>query len=180
MLTLNILPSEVKQEIKFKYVFNSTKLILYIFTFAVTVYSLVLYGCYFYLQGYYKDISQQTTIATKNTDNYSKQVKDINKQISYIEGIEKETVYWSFLMKDLFNNLPGDIKLTKVDYNKKNNSLSLAGVAGTRDGLISMRKYFENNRNLSLTSFPVQSLVQKEKINFDIILNISSYSPEAK
>ena len=178
MLTLNILPSEVKQEIKFKYVFNSTKLILYIFTFAVAVYSLALYGCYFYLQGYYKDISQQTTIATKNTDNYSKQVKDINKQISYIEGIEKETIYWSLLIKDLFNNLPGDIRLTKVDYNKKNNSLALAGVAKTRDGLISMRKYFENNKNLSLTSFPVQSLVQKENINFDIVLNINSYSPE--
>jgi len=180
MLNLNILPGEIKKEIKFKYVFNSTKLILYIITFVVIIYSLVLYACYFHLQGYYKDISQQTTIATKNTDNYSKQVRDINKQITYIEDVQKETVYWSPLIKDLLNNLPGDIRLTKIEYNKKNNNLLLAGTAGTRDSLIAMRKYFENSHNLTPISFPIQNLVQKENIIFDIVLNINSYSPEKK
>lgn len=178
MLILNILPPEVKNEIKFKSIFKSIIFSLCLISFCIIAYSIVLYGCKFYLENYFLEISSKNVIATKNTDNYSKQVKDINKQISYIEGIEKNSVIWSNLIKFLFDNFPSDIKIKNININKSDNSMIISGIAGTRSSLILIRKYFEENNNFSLLSFPIQNLVEKQNINFEIKLLIKSYTLE--
>lgn len=178
MLELNIIPSELKKEIKIKELIKSIDLIVYIITFSIIFYEIVLFGSQLFLQNYLSEISSQNTIVTRNTDNYSKQVKDINKQISCIDTIQKENIKWSSLLSTLLNSIPEDIKLRSALLNKKDDSLFISGVAGTRDSLISLRKYFENSNNFNLISFPVQNLVEKRNINFEVSLKINSYTPE--
>lgn len=173
MLLLNIIPNELKKEIEFHSLSKSIKIILYSVSFSVLFYAIALYGCYFYLKSYFSDISGQNVIITKNTDNYNKQIKDINKQIKSIEDIQKENIVWTDIIKNLFNNLPADIKLHKAGFDK-NGSITIAGVAGSREGLIALRKYFENSSDFSIISFPIQNLVEKQNINFEINLQIKS------
>ena len=47
-------------------------------------------------------------------------------------------------------------------------------MAASREGLIALRKYFENNENFNVISFPIQNLVEKQNINFEINLQIKS------
>jgi Tfp pilus assembly protein PilN len=175
MLVLNIIPTELKKEIKFKKIFKSTNRVLYTISASVLFYALVLVACQIFLNNYFSDISSQNILVTKKTDNFSKQIKDINKQISSIENIQNNNIYWSPLIQNLFNNLPNSIKLDQISFNKKSNSIAMSGIAGTRDSLISLRKYFENNKNFTITNFPIQNLVEKQNINFAITLNINSY-----
>jgi len=174
MLSLNIIPSELKKEIEFRNLSRSTKIILYSVTFSVIFYAAALFGCYLYLKSYYSDISSQNVIITKNTDNYNKQVKDINKQIKNIEDMQKDNFAWTDIIKDLFNNLSDNITLNKADFYKKDGRIIIAGIADSREDLVALRKYFENNSNFSLISFPVQNLVEKENINFEIHLQIKA------
>ena len=174
MLSLNIIPDELKKEIEFRSFSKSIKIILYSLSFSVLFYALSLYGCYFYLKSYFLDISTQNVVITKNTDNYNKQIKDINIQIKYIEDIQKDNVVWTNIMESLFNNLADGIKLSKAEFNKNNGSLTIAGTAASREGLIALRKYFENNENFNVISFPIQNLVEKQNINFEINLQIKS------
>jgi Tfp pilus assembly protein PilN len=178
MLTLNIIPPELKKEIKFKHLTRSINLVIGVITCSVLTYTIILGGCRIFLNSYYQEISSQNVLVTKNTDNYSKQIKEINKQISSIETAQKDSITWPPLLAVLFNNIPGDIKLNSVSFDKNGNKLNINGIAGTRDSLIELRKYLENNKNFSLASFPVQSLIEKQNINFDISLTINSYSPQ--
>jgi len=178
MLSLNIIPNELKKEIEFHNFSKSTKIILYSISFSVLFYTILLFGCYFYLRSYFSEISSQNVIITKSTDNYTKQIKDINKQIKYIEDIQKDSTIWTTVMEDLFNNLADDIKLSKASFSRRDGSITIAGIAGSREGLIALRKYFENNDNFSIISFPIQNLVEKENINFEINLQIKSFQKD--
>ncbi|MCX6796778.1 MAG: hypothetical protein NTW06_04785 [Candidatus Falkowbacteria bacterium] len=178
MLTLNIIPLELKKEIKLKNLLKSVNTIIYVITFSTLAYAVILFSCHLYLNTYYQEISSQNVLVTKNTDNYSKQIKEINKQINFIETAQKENISWLPLLKNFFNNLPADVKLNSANFTKNDNKLTISGVAGTRDGLIALRKYLEDNKNFSVVSFPIQGLVEKQNINFDITLNINSYTPQ--
>ncbi|HOZ56409.1 MAG TPA: hypothetical protein PLH29_04245 [bacterium] len=172
MLSLNILPNELKKEIEFRKLSGSIKILIYSISFSVLFYTVSLYGCLFYLKSYYADIASQNTIITKNTDSYNKQIKDINKQIKYIEDIQKESTLWTNVIEKLFGNLSDGIRLNKATFNKNGGAITIAGTASSRDELIALRKYLENNNDFSVISFPIQNLVEKQNINFEINLQI--------
>jgi len=176
MLALNIIPEELKKEMVLKKLVRSTRIVLLFLTASTLIYAITLFGCRLILESHRKDISSQNIIVTKNTDNYSKQVKEINKQVTTIAEIQQNNIYWSPLIKTLFDNIPDDIKLSRVAFSKTDHSLTIAGVAGTRNSLINLRQYLENNNNFSVASFPVQNLIEKQNINFDIRLDIKSFS----
>jgi Tfp pilus assembly protein PilN len=176
MLALNIIPEELKKEMVLKKLIRSTRIVLVLLSASTLIYTVILFGSRIILEGHRKDISTQNIIVTKNTDNYSKQVKEINKQVSAIATIQQNNIYWSPLIKSLFNNIPDDIKLSRVNFNKPDSSLTIAGIAGTRNSLINLRQYLENNSNFSVASFPVQNLIEKQNISFDIKLQIKSFS----
>ena len=178
MIRLNIIPKETKKEIAFKDTYRSIVFILYLITISAVSYAIALLVCKTILQIHLDEISSQNTIVTKNTDNYSKQVKDINKQILAIEKIQAENIVWTSFIDYIFDNLNDDIKIARADFNKKDNSLTLNGLAGTRKGLIDLKQYFENNKNFTVLSFPIQNLVEKNNINFEIRLTINSFSIE--
>jgi Tfp pilus assembly protein PilN len=176
MLALNIIPKELKNEMVLKKLVRSTRIVLCYVSVSTLVYVVALFGCRLILENHRKEISSQNIIVTKNTDNYSKQVKEINKQVAAIADIQQNNIYWSPLIKALFNNIPDDIKLSRVAFSKPDHSLNIAGVAGTRSSLINLRQYLENNNNFNVASFPVQNLIEKQNINFDIKLDIKSFS----
>jgi hypothetical protein len=176
MLALNIIPEELKKDMVQKKLIRSTRVVLFCLSASTLIYAITLFGCRLILESHRKDISSQNVIVTKNTDNYSKQVKEINKQITAITEIQQNNIYWTPIIKVLFDNIPDDIKLNRVAFSKIDHSLSIAGVAGTRVSLINLRQYLENNNNFSVTSFPVQNLIEKQNINFDIKLDIKSFS----
>jgi Tfp pilus assembly protein PilN len=175
MLTLNIIPEELKKEMVLKKLIKSTRIILCCVSVSTLIYALTLLGCRLILESRSKEISSQNIIVTKNTDNYSKQVKEINKQVAAIADIQQKNTYWVPLIKVLFNSIPDDIKLTRVAFNRPDSSLNIAGVAGTRSSLINLRQFLENNNNFSVTSFPVQNLIEKQNISFDIKLGVKSF-----
>lgn len=175
MLSLNIIPNELKKEIILKQLIKSVRIILVCLSASTLIYALVLLGCRLILESHFKEISTQNVIVTKSTDNYSKQIKEISKQVADIANIQQNNIYWSPLIKTLFNNIPNDIALNKVTFSKPDNSLNIGGTAKTRDGLIGLRQYLENNNNFNVVSFPVQNLIEKENIDFDIILKINSF-----
>ena len=179
MLSLNIIPLELKRENKLKNLSRSINVAVAVITMSVFTYTVIIVGCRFFLNNYYQEISSQNVLVTKNTDNYSKQIKEINKQIASIETAQKDSIAWPPLLAAVFNNVPNDIKLNSITFNKIDNKLNINGVAGTRTSLIELREFLENNKNFSVISFPVQSLIEKQNINFDIVLTINSYVPQS-
>lgn len=176
MLALNIIPNELKKEMIFKKLIKSTRVVLYCLSASTLIYAVVLFGCRLILESHFKDISSQNVLVTKNTDNYSKQVKEINKQVSAIANIQQDNIHWSPLIKSLFDNIPDDVKLNQVTFSKSDNSIAINGVAGTRNSLINFRQYLENNNNFDIAAFPIESLIEKQNIDFDIRLDIKSFS----
>ena len=97
-------------------------------------------------------------------------VNEFNKNINFINEIQKEISPWSVLFNELKSQKPEGVVLTKIEALSFKSPVVLEGVAKTRDELLKFKENLTNSTKLIDVQLPLKFLEEKENINFTITL----------
>ncbi len=175
MLTLNIISRKLKREIKLKSIYQLIKIIFSILIIVISIYTIALLLGKLALQIHFVKTIDETSLVTKNTENYSKKIRNINNQLNSIDNIQNETTAWSYLLEYFAKNVSDNIKFSQIKMNKRDKTVYLSGLAKTRDNLLSLKKILEDSNYFSNINFPIQNLLEKNNINFTINAQLTTY-----
>lgn len=175
MITLNIIPDELKNEIRLNEHYLFYKKIMGSLLLMTILFSIALFSAKIILAAQQSDTDQQNTIVTKNTENYSKQINEINIQIKEIKNIQKNDVNWTDFFLRLGDFVGNEIKITRLYANKSDNMLKINGLAKTRDDLLALKSALEKSGYFSNINLPISSLLERDNINFEINTTITNY-----
>jgi Tfp pilus assembly protein PilN len=175
MITLNIIPPELKKEIKIKKIYTALKdfyAVLFINICLIAIIYLTALGI---IQAHFLKTINNTSLLIKSTKNYEQQIKEINTKIDEVEKIQSEAVNWSYLISSLFYSAPKGIFFNSVSANKEKNFIIINGVAAKRENLLAFNELLKKSKYFKNVNLPLSSLLKKENINFTITAEIKSY-----
>lgn len=175
MILLNIIPEKLKREIRLYDIYKSTKKLLFVSLIMIIIYIITLLVFKLILQLHFIETVNQTTIITKNTENYTKKVREINQQINSIETIQRESVQWSNLLEFIKSDEENGVEINQIQIDKNNSSIALKGKAKTRDVLLNFKSTLEEKKFFSDINFPIKNLLLKTDIDFEINAKFKSY-----
>ncbi len=175
MLTLNILPDNLKKDIKLSFVNKKLNRLMLFMAFFLLFYGGILITARTILSNIYSNTTLQLNDVAKNTEKYSEQVNNINNEVSFIQSIQKDTIYWLPLLEK-FSYLCGpDIKLQKLTLSKEKNLLSISGTAPSPESLLNFKDNLEKTDFLKNIDLPLKLLFTKGQVDFNISATITNY-----
>lgn len=174
-MQLNILPSEIKNEIKLNLVNLKIKNILLFLTIITCVCGIsYLFGMLFIQINYY-NLIRSSDLLQRNVQTNTTKIKEVNSQMASLEKIQNEFVYWSNLLKYFSENLGSGIKINQIRCDKVNKTFAITGFAFTRDDLLAFKNKIEETPFLDKINFPIKNLLERENIIFEITAQLKSY-----
>ena len=114
MITLNIIPENLKRELKFRQFYQSFKKFLAVMFLFTVFYSISMLGALYIIQQHFIDTTFKTNLIIKSTENYTSKVKNINSQLNAIESIQVNFIKWSSLIKYLVDKTNNGIDLSRL------------------------------------------------------------------
>ncbi len=168
MLTLNLIPHQLKKEIKFKRIYALLKKMNCLLIIIAVIIAIILLIAKLILQNNFNKVVEQTSLITKSSQGYNVKVRDINSRLNHISQIQKNFIAWSYLIENLANRTPDGIAFSSVKINKEKSSINISGKAKLRDDLLMLKQNMEESPIYSEVEFPLQNILQKENINFNI------------
>lgn len=176
MLTLNLVSSGQKKEIKLRHIYGFIKTVnLTLIIITITI-AIILLVAKIILQSKFYDIVNETTLVTKTNQGYNNNVRDINNKLNFIEKIQAEFIPWSNLMEKLAEMTPADINFYYVKLDSTDQTIKIKGRAGLRSSLLNFKDRMETAGYFKEIEFPIKNILEKENIDFEINakLNLSS------
>jgi len=174
MLLLNLIPQQLKHEIKFKRFFVLLKKINYIVIIFTIVIAIIILTAKIILQNNFNKVVEQTTLITKNSQSYNIKVKEINSKLDNVSQIQDSFVVWSNLIENLANVTPPGIHLASTKINMEKQIINITGIASERNDLLEFKQNMENLPNFYNVEYPLKNILQKENINFEIDAQLNS------
>lgn len=175
MIKLNIISQDLKKQININDLYQRFKKIYIILILLLAVYISFLFAAKLLLRLHLNKTTQQAGQITKSTENYNKSVKDINDQLNYVSGIQENDIRWSKLIAFLSQCANPSIKLSQLDISKDSKLIKINGFSQTRDALLLFKDKLEKSNYFSQIDFPLQNILQKQNINFEINLKFENY-----
>jgi len=166
-INLNLLPEKKKERLKYLIKFIFSKHILEIILFMTSIMAIALIWSWLVLEEGFSELAITSSLVNKEYASYNQEIRKMNILINNIDDTTKE--YETVMPKiiDFSKNLPNNIRITSFYLDKKNYTLSITGIAKTRQDLLN---YQDKLKQLSWTdSFdtPVSKLFQTENISFE-------------
>jgi hypothetical protein len=172
MLHLNLISEEQKKQIQLRRLYNLIKKASFIIITLTFVLSTILLFAKLSLQNNFNRIVDETTLVTKNNQNYNNKVKEVNGKLKFVAQVQEDFIPWSYLLADLASSTPEGLHLTLMRVDHKDDSLKIRGSAETREDLLKLKKYFDSNQIYEKTDFPLKNILEKENIDFEISTNL--------
>lgn len=173
MLTLNLISEELKKEIKLRHLYLFIKKINLTLIIITIVVAIILLVAKTILQTKFNDIVDQTTLVTKNNQGYNIKIRDINSRLDFVEKVQNDFIPWSNLLKTVADITPNDISLNYLKINFADQTIQIKGKAGLRENLLDFKQKMENTTIFKEINFPIQNILEKENINFEINAKIN-------
>ncbi|HNV97369.1 MAG TPA: hypothetical protein PKL13_03645 [bacterium] len=174
MLFLNILPKELKQDIKFSIINEIVKKIIVLFILVLIFYSAILLFANFILLDNMKIRNINSSNSNLN-NNSEKEVNNPSLQINNILNIQSKFFKPSLIIADMATISGDGISFESIYIDKVTNKISISGFAKTRDDLLYFKNNLMDSKNYSNVNFPIENLLTKEKIIFNLSFDIKSY-----
>ena len=175
MLKLNILPESFKKEVRLFSIYNVFRNIILLFVFLTATVGIISLLGDAVLQVYIDNCGSSRTMIQSNFQNLNARVKEAESKIDYIVSIQENAINWSKLIKDIMVKTNDNIVFSRIDINREKYQLDLFGHAETRSDLIRLKEEFENSDNYLTIDFPIQNILEKNDIDFDMLMTIDPY-----
>jgi len=173
MIALNLIAPVKKQELRLRQFYIVIKNLTILFLLFATVAAMILLIAKFILQNHFNRVVADTTLTTKFGQIFNAEIGEFNQQLELIDEIQKNYITWTDFIAKLSPLVPNNVNLSQINLAKKNNQIIITGFAQNRDDLLKFKGELENFDLLSNVDVPLESLFQKENINFEIRTNIN-------
>lgn len=174
MIFLNILPKDLKNEIKHFIMYETIKkmvgfiVVLVLFFVAVILYSK------FILDDNLK-IRKISYASGTSTGNSTQKIQNISSRADKILKVQENFYVYSSILYDIMQKSGDGILFDDLNIDTKLNKISMSGIAKTRDDLLNFKNVISDSSNYASIIFPIENLLIKENIIFDISADIKSY-----
>ena len=166
MLTLNIIPSSLKREIKNYQIQKLIKSLMNVLlVFSILIMSNMVVSN-IYLNNYIKKEINPLMNEESSKKNIHAEAKlsEISKKINRLNEMQEDFIPWSNLLLFVAKNSPTNIKYNQITIDKETASLTLKGFASAREDLIKLRDILEKSDIITELDFPVSNIL-KMKLN---------------
>lgn len=177
MMTLNLdfLPEKNKKNIKIAALISWG-----INVFKISLFLLILFNGYLILMNFL--LNEQVSMLAKRSDEinknyffYNQEVVNINEQLTHINKAASNYSILTPYLHELINTLPGNIQLKNVILDAKMSTASaISGIATDRNALLNYKEILGRIDWITHFELPTSQLIQKENINFNIVLEIKA------
>jgi len=175
MLRLNIIPAELKQEIKHIKILQLFKRLGFLLVSFILVYAAVFVASSQVLKRYAKDVFANQASIGKNSTEYIDKVKNINEQINSVAKIQENYIPFSDFLLDIFKKINQGVKLNQLTIDQETGNFTLSGTADSRDSLLKLKTDLESSGLFSELDLPINNLLKKDDINFTISAKLKNY-----
>jgi len=168
MIKLNLISAQLKNKIELKRLYAFIKKMNYSFLILTMLVTVILLSAKIILQYKFDQTVAATSLVTKSGRSYSTKVREINQKINFITQIQKEFINWSRVITDLAKQTTNDIVLYSIKINGESSDLAIRGHANQRDDLLNLKSSLEADKILGPIELPLENILLKEDINFEI------------
>ena len=171
----NLLPPQKKQEVRLLEFYLMVKNLIITILLLITVTAITLLLTKVALQNHFNQIVDQTTLTTKTGQLFNQGIKDFNQLIASVEGIQREYVSWVDFMAALATITPDGVAVTNIylTHSATEDRMVITGLAQKRDDLLVFKANLEQSDLFSEIVMPLENLLTREKIKFDIKARIN-------
>lgn len=166
MITLNLISPEKKQQFKLEQIYIVIKnLIIFVLLVSIIV-ATVLLATQVTLQNHFQRIVNETTLTTQYANTFSAEVREFNKIITAISEIQGGHTDWTSFIVNFSAMTPKEVDIKNMTIN--GDKILLKGFASSRDDLLELKNNFETSEMFTEIEMPIDDLLKKNNINFDI------------
>lgn len=180
MIKLNLLPPDEKKQLSLEqtrrwvnfYGWSGFLMLAAFSLFLFFVWSLILIQ----LKGSNLDVeSNQASQQGKNVSEQQNSVKELNRKLETLNGIQNNQKYFSKFLIFLTEALTGGVRLEGLSV-EKNGQVVLNGFAPRREQLILFQKKLQDSSLFTNLESPLENLTKQTDINFTVKFSLK---PEA-
>lgn len=176
MLNLNLLPPRLQDELRQQRTYLSVRSLV-ILAVTLTLLSGLLIG------GANSWLGLQTAATQKKIDDIragqgnqsqtlEQAVDALNQKSSFLVRAQRDDITWAERLSELVKNTSNGIRLNSLTLDAVKPTLSLVGVASTRDALIAFQDALNNLDFVDSSELPIASLAQQRNITFTLTAKI--------
>lgn len=175
MINLNIIPENLKKDIKLRQFYDLLKNFLSTIFVILIVFIIIFQLFKLVLSKYYIASISDNNFLSKNTEIYSRQVQDINNQIDSVKSIQKDFTNWSKMLEFIRTSESRDIRIGSIGIDKEKKKLTISGNAQTRDSLLIFKDKLDKSGYFEKFELPIENLLKKDDITFNLDVTFKSY-----
>lgn len=172
MISLNLLPNQKKEELKFRKIYLMSQKILFILLIFTFFLSVIILLANLILANAFNDTAFSSSLvnATGKLSKYD--LAQTNKMVNNIKGVQDKFVNYDDLMIKITEMIPNNITLNHLSIDTEKNKVSLSGHANTRDALIVLQDNLKNSDFFDNLKSPISNLLEKKDIDFNITVDL--------
>jgi len=175
ILNLDFLPAKDKKNIKIVSLLSWGINVSKISLFLLILFNGFLFLINFLLNEQVSMLAKRSEEINKNYFFYNQEVAHINEQLKNINTAASNYSILTPYLHELISTLPGEVQLKSIVLDAKSGGTSaISGIATDRNALLNYKKTLENIDWINHFDLPTSQLIQKENINFNIVLEIGS------
>jgi len=167
MLYLNLISPQKKNEIEWRHHYETVRTSVMVLVVFLAFVSCLLIFSRTILQKTFAETVDRISLSTRDFQNNSMGV-DISNRLRSVSQIQKKFVPWSYFVADIAKNANKDIKFHSLEINKSKEVINIRGLASQRSSLLDFKQNLESSGRFSQIIFPIDNILKKENINFNI------------
>ncbi len=163
-------PKKAKLENLVRFIFIKNMLEIVLITAAVLAISLV--WSWIALQEDFNSLSESAIVVNQEFTAQNQEVREANQKLENFNNAGKG---FKRMVPDLLiiaNNLPKDITLNNLSINRNDSTLTISGLALTRQALLNYQEKLKEITWLENVASPISRLLQKENVPFEFKIKI--------
>ena len=174
MISLNLIPPQEKKELALRQFYVVIKNLTILFLLFTIIVAIILLVAKIILQNNFNSVVGDNNLTTRYGRILNGQeIESFNQQLLIVTEIQNDYIKWSKFISQLSNLVPENVSLNSLEIKKDGTTINLTGLARYRDDLLKLQDSLKNFEVLSDINIPLESLLNRENIDFDIKAQIN-------
>lgn len=171
MISLNLISPEKKQQFRLEQIYIVIKNLIILLLLVLIIIAIALLFTKASLQNHFSRIVEETTLTTQYANTFGTEVREFNKIIVAVDNVQEEYTDWVSFLDKTAGLVSGNIYLKTITIS--DNKIVIKGFAATRDELLILKENFENAEIFTDVEMPLEDLLKRNNIEFDIKATIA-------
>ena len=172
MITINLLPTVKKEELKFQFI--RTKIVSFFIIVFLGIVTLIIFliGGEIFLRYQLPDIKEQiknreASSETASLEGLKSGVTSLNQKIAALEKLQKEQIRWSEVLFGLSREIPLDLRLKEIRIDRENQKVIIKGEAKNRVAVLNLENNLKNSQFFERIKSPLSNITTRENVVFE-------------